>query len=62
MLRWLTSHEYSRLDLIWIAWDVLAWHDRNYVAMLLAIIVGATLSASVEVWVEHRVKAQEQPR
>jgi hypothetical protein len=50
---WLTT-KYSRLDLIWLVWAVLAWRDHHYFAMFAVIAVGAILSGILEAWNEDR--------
>lgn len=48
MLRWLTTREYNRFDCFWIGLATLAWHDREWFALVVFIVVGAVLSGFLE--------------
>lgn len=48
MLKWLATRAYNRFDPVWIVMTGLALRDRNYLAALIASVVGVALSAVIE--------------
>jgi hypothetical protein len=47
-MKWLAERVYNRFDVLWIAWVVLAVHDRQSFAVVVIVIAGALLSAALE--------------
>ena len=43
MLKWLATRAYNRFDPVWIVMTGLALRDRNYLAALIASVIGAII-------------------
>lgn len=62
MLKWLTERAYNRFDPVWIVIAGLALHDKNYLAAVIAWLVGVALSAVMEVAQDNRSSPHEKLR
>lgn len=57
MLNWLTRHDYSKYDLIWLALLALAWNDKEYFIATVVLIVGVFTSDLLEACAKDRANS-----